>query len=209
MNGAASVRDRVKFSFKPAALIACGLLSVLVMAIWVRSHSQGERYRILTSYSDAGDFVTKSYTFNSSAGGIQVMYVCVWTDSEDTSLRMRNERRYFFSPGYSKLRDLAYPMRGADDSVLSSLGFQTALMRGRSDEGWRETLGWVTIPYWFLMLLACAYPVGKYALAVVRRQQEERAALGLCTRCGEPVEDSLVRCRGCNKPVVMLSEASV
>ena len=63
----------------------------------------------------------------------------------------------------------------------------------------------MTLPYWFIMLLALAFPLGSYAMAVLRRQQEDRAALGLCPRCGEPIDESAARCRGCDKPVAVLS----
>ncbi len=206
MAAARPIWDRIKPALKPAAFGACGIVSLIVIALWIRSYSKGERYRIVTGSVDGAEHLIRSYTFNSSAGGLQLMYVRLWTDSQQSSIRLRNERKYL-SPGYSTLRDLVYPIRGADDSVISSLGFQTATARGRSDEGWRETLGWVTIPYWFILSLACAYPLGSYARAVLRRQREERIALGLCPRCGEPVDDSLVRCRGCDKPVAILSEA--
>jgi rubrerythrin len=49
--------------------------------------------------------------------------------------------------------------------------------------------------------LTMSYPFGLYVAGVLRRQREERLALGLCPRCGVPIKDPSQRCPGCDRPI--------
>jgi hypothetical protein len=59
----------------------------------------------------------------------------------------------------------------------------------------------ITLPLWSIFGATMAYPFGLYVAGVVRRQREDRIALGLCPRCGSAVKDGSERCPGCDRPV--------
>jgi hypothetical protein len=88
----------------------------------------------------------------------------------------------------------------SNDSVLASLGFHFDHWSNSSPTTRQRQLT-ITVPFWAIFLALISYPLGRYVAGVVRRQREDRLALGLCPRCGVPLNDALMRCPGCDRPI--------
>jgi hypothetical protein len=107
-------------------------------------------------------------------------------------------------PGYSRRRPTApvlirYPV---PSSILGSLGFQWYRTRDNFS-GVRHTDYTFALPFWALFFLATAYPLSRYVGGVIKRQREDRIALGLCPACGTPMSQDQSRCPGCDKPMAL------
>jgi hypothetical protein len=187
-------------------MVLCAIIGVAFLAVWIRSYSVGERYR--TAHVDqAGQTSSaRGLGISSGFGGAQVMLFNVTTNDSRQLRQFVNPRR--FTLGYSSSPEPVYPwMRGSpEDSLLNSLGIQGTYWRGTTDDGMDGFQIVLTLPYWVPFFLSLAYPGFFYVRKVVRRQQEDRLAAGLCPRCGEPIDELSPRCRGCDKPVGVLAE---
>jgi hypothetical protein len=83
---------------------------------------------------------------------------------------------------------------------MDTLGFRIE-WNNSGDARMRRSNYSLTLPFWSIFLLICGYPLGRYIIAVIRRQREDRIALGLCPCCGEPVAENATRCGACDQPV--------
>jgi hypothetical protein len=187
-------------------MVLCAVIGLAFLVVWIRSYAVEERYRSLT-VNHPEPTAAHGFGINSGFGGVQVMFFNVSSEDPRQLRQFVSPRRY--SPGYSASQEPVYPsMRGSpEDSFLNSLGIQGSYWRGTTDEGLNGLQAVLTLPYWVPFFLALSYPGFIYVRKVVRQQQEDRLAMGLCPRCGEPIDERSSRCRGCDKPVGVLAEA--
>ncbi|WP_428939984.1 hypothetical protein [Fontivita pretiosa] len=190
---------------KRIAIVVSLVLAGGVALLWGRSYAVGDRYRwVRIQDAPSGRFVMSSGGFATGIGGIRFVYEAV--DSTDPNVIDRTRRRLdgisrWAPPGYRTIDPPRYPMREAsNDSVLASLGFHFDHWSNSSPTSRQRQLT-VTVPFWAIFLALIGYPLGRYVAGVVRRQREDRLALGLCPRCGVPLNDALSRCPGCDRPI--------
>jgi len=184
-------------------------LSLLVLFIWVRSFYLSEAYRGQTRN------VFGAYTSWSvrSGEGIAGLVVDRFDFSDNPEAAINFPQRAdapsrYGSLGYSRRRSgppvaQRYPPQ---ETLIGSLGFQF-FHRNDDLQGSDHTFYVLAIPFWALFFMTIAYPLSRYVGGVVKRQREERIALGLCPTCGTPMNENQSRCPGCDKPMALARQA--
>jgi hypothetical protein len=191
-----------------APLAACVVLSLGVAGLWLRSYSVGDRYITRHESTVNGRFHTKEFYSQSSGGGLRIMLTSLAaTDHNSIASYLGAGPGRLPPKGFSSINTPTYPqMTGApDDSALTALGIHLAIATDRPFADVDRASLTLTLPWWLIFIVLSCYPVLRYVRNVIRRQREDRMALGLCPCCGEPVSELLQACRGCDKPVVLLS----
>lgn len=199
-----------KCAVQTTPLAVCVLLSVLCTAFWMRSFSAGDRFVYRPSSVQNGQAVTSEFYLQSAAGGFRFTYTRLASSSAEEVADFTGARGRGLAPaGFSSYENPSYPRtQGArEDSALTALGIHFVMFRDRPNEALARDTGLLILPWWLLVVLFAAYPTTKYVTCVVRRQQEDRIALGLCPRCGVPVNEMVSACQGCDRPVGMLTHA--
>ena len=203
------VSRRAKSILKRVLLAICLLLTAAVVTFWIRSYTIAERYIWLGLQDNGSNINLHDGGILGGKGGMSF-----FTDSFDSvapSWRERLKRFYESNKasnnGYSRNPSPRYPMPAgvSDETFLGSLGFCFYNSHQVNSEVAQGHL-FITFPFWSLFVLTAAYPVGLYVAGVVRRQREDRIALGLCPRCGVPLNEDSDRCPGCDKPVPALRQ---
>jgi hypothetical protein len=193
----------------PTCLVASLVATAMVVALWVRSYSTGDSYYWMKLKTGSSELTWRRGGIQSGLGGLGLSLEYRFTD--DPAL-IESERRRLESPGIYRTRGYQtfsgprYPIRwGANDGPLSSLGFHWRHTVSYPDGVYRRRLAAV-VPYWLLFALSAGYPMWRYIAGVLRRQREDREALGLCPRCGVPVRSDCARCPGCDRVVPVATQ---
>ncbi len=198
--------ERFKPYLRQIPLIFCLALAAGVVAIWVRSYFVADRYRWI-SFDRSEDWVAYTrLSVGTGLGGMNFSYNYERTSEpghRNLLEQLRTTTLQTRPSGYSQAQPPRYPLRGgSDDSTLGSLGFGWFYLPERVDDGAGRRLRMgLTVPVWSVFAACMSYPFAVYVAGVLRRQREDRIALGLCPRCGYAVKDDAQRCPGCDRPV--------
>lgn len=199
-----------KCAAQTTPLAVCLLLSLVSIALWTQSYSTGHRYIFRANSTENNRSVLSTYHVLTSGGGVRFARSTVASADAEVVASAIGTRGTGAAPrGLSTVRPASYPRLygSGDDSILTAIGIQFTSFRDQSDDGVDTTDTRLTLPWWMIVLTLAAYPTFKYVVCVVRRQREDRIALGLCPRCGEPVNELIPACRGCDLPVGILTHA--
>lgn len=179
----------------------CLILCCVILGIWVRSYAVGDRYQWQEVRDDQSPIRLRRGGFVSGMGGFMIYRESLETIDAYRVERFRDRWNIVGThPNvtYSRSDSPRYPMRAVgDESLLTSLGFQVR-RSGFRNESTAQRGYWITIPYWGVALCMGLYPMGVYVAGVLRRQREDRLALGLCPRCGVPMQADRTHCPGCD-----------
>jgi len=193
----------VKFWIHRGFVIVLSLLGAATVVVWVRSHFVGDSYR-WTSLLDASERVRlRRASLYTGAGGVGGFIDSIESSDPDRLERMRwrlRERSQMFSPGYSGSANPSYPPRiGGTDFFLAPLGVHV-FREARVGRGGEYHLIAFILPLWLILLLTAGYPVARYVLSVLARQQQERLAVGMCPRCECDVRGK-EKCPSCGRAI--------
>jgi len=182
------------------------LLLILVLFLWLRSHSRyegilhygsGAPLKVKASY---GGKVVEDECPTRSSGWIsfpgQLTYVSVanpvntndwesWSEPLDTSLAAWS------------------PLLAADAVIQSGLRWGSAetvrdLRDLQTGYSWKLSYSYFTIPYWMLSVLLVILP---YRWVADYRWRQRRIKQGLCVNCGHIVRGVVGDCPKCGKPL--------
>lgn len=195
---------------KNAPMAICLVVSAIVVTIWLRSYIVSDRYRWIDLDESSPRAVWRNAVVSTGMGGVGFFYE--YTSSADPAQLNRMHWRMAGSPpgagaGYQSRLSPRYPMRmNVDDGLLANLGIN---FRNASYESeiTRQRQFALTLPFWAVCAVTAAYPIGSYIAGVIRRQREDRLALGLCPRCGMALKGGEQRCPCCAKPLAIVREA--
>lgn len=179
------------------------LISVALIALWFRSQSIGDRFRWFdVAELPDGSIAAEMTSLMTGEGGVGFRIERRAGEDEESAARVKrwiDRATRFGAGGYTRTDDPRYPMRGgANETMLSPLGLHY-VRETRGGSLLRHEVLEFTIPLWLPLLLIAAYPLTRFFLGVMRREQQERAVLGLCPRCGCNVQKSPDRCPACGK----------
>jgi hypothetical protein len=182
------------------ALIASGV----VVVFWIRSYVAGDAYHWVNVRIQTSELATRRTGIFTGLGGLGYYFENLHTDEpfqiERFRVRLQTPNPYYMA-GYQTNPNPRYPIRWAsDDGSLASLGLLWRHTATQNDGVSRRRI-WAAVPFWLLFALVFAYPMCSYIGGVLRRQREDREALGLCPRCGVPLKDDSMKCPGCDRPV--------
>jgi hypothetical protein len=195
----------VKAYLRRIPLALCLVLSTAVVAVWGRSYIVADRYRWSSLHDHGGNTALTGGFMVTGIGGVAVSYAFESTSDPDRAAFLKERAEIMARAArnsFNSNRAPRYPVPGnPDDSLLSSLGFYWAHYAEGSDDTRRVNRFVVTIPFWAIFTVTMSYPLGLYVAGVLRRQREDRLALGLCPRCGVAMRDECERCPGCDRPM--------
>ena len=130
-------------------------------------------------------------------------------DMDRIKLRWGSPGPYQPILGYQSVSNPRYPIRwGAEDSALASLGLHWRSAVTQANGTYRRRFT-AAIPFWALFAASAAFAMWTYIAGVLRRQREDREALGLCPRCGVPLKSEFTKCPGCDRPVQLAHQGQV
>jgi hypothetical protein len=160
--------------------VACTVLCVLVVGVWVRGYFVGDTVgygvrRPGETLSAAG--------FTSGRGGLGFVWVTgIPYDASEHGLFYQREP-LGYAGGIGRM-----PAR------WSALGFMYVPLPAMPDGSGRA----VAAPLWSLLLLFAAWPAW-HLRTVLHNNPERRRRLGLCVRCGYDLRASAERCPECGE----------
>jgi hypothetical protein len=188
------------------ALIA----SAIVVTFWIRSYVAGDAYHYVNLRADSAELALRRAGFFTGLGGVGCYFEYVETAQpyQIERIRARIEMSNQFYPrGYQTNPNPRYPIRWAsEDGSLASLGLLWRHTNTSGDGVSRRRI-WAAAPFWLLFAVFFSYPMIRYVGGVLRRQREDREALGLCPRCGVPLKTGSMKCPGCDRVVAVAPEA--
>jgi hypothetical protein len=176
--------------------------------MWIRSHALGDRFIHRHDTVINGRTYTTVIDGQSGLGGVRITYNHLGStdpNSLDGYFTVPN-RRALATGGFFTSDNPVYPRgpRLPDDTTLTAMGIQFITFTDRPSGDVDRSVASLTLPWWVVFFAFATFPLYRYCTNVVKRQQEDRIALGLCPCCGEPVNEFLPSCQACNKPIVAL-----
>jgi hypothetical protein len=185
-------------------LLVSLITSGVLLMIWVRSYVATDAYHCLRISTSTEELVARRAGIMTGLGGVGFYFDYVYTGvpSQVEPLRMRINAGTQLRPvGFQSSPTPRYPIRwGSDDGTLASLGLHWRSTLSDTNGVYRRRISFA-LPFWLLFALTAGYPMFRYIAGVLRRQREDREALGLCPRCGVPLKNDFTKCPGCDRPL--------
>jgi hypothetical protein len=180
--------------------------STVVLFVWFHSYFSGSGYRWVEIQEQLPQAEFHGTSLTLAGGGFAILREDFVTTDDAVAAFLTEygiSRWRMDGPNYRSWRNPEYPTLNSNDyGVLASLGFQTAAYREQYP-GVVRSRRLYSMPMWAIFLLTAAYPVSRYLSAVMRQQQEDRLALGMCPTCGNCVDDCTERCPACDHKVMI------
>jgi hypothetical protein len=182
------------------------VLSTAVLFVWFHSYFVGSNYRWTEVDTELPDAAFHGTSVTISGGGIGILVEDFVTTDDAVAGFLEEYAQTRWRQGSNRYRTWRSPefpsLNRTDESIAAALGFQYSKFR-EAYPGVERVRWQMVFPAWLIFLLTAAYPMSRYMLAVIRQQQEERMALGMCPTCGSCVDDLTDRCPGCDHKVAM------
>ena len=206
-------RIRIRRLMAVATLFMRALIAIVIAALYIRSFAVTDMFARESLGAEGA--VVEHYCCFSGEGLVTFLYRTVtpkdWVfRPEVEDLRSAGNQRWVahhwwrLSTGVTASRLTWAP---APTGVLSRAGFQLLCLRDPTpnpyettywpiESPWTRVVG-VTIPYWFLLLIACATLAPQLWRAARSFSHRKRRKHGQCIRCGYDVRVTPDRCPEC------------
>jgi hypothetical protein len=180
--------------------------STAILFVWFHSYFLGSNYRWIEIKPELPLAEFHGISMTLAGGGIGILVEDFETTDDAVAGFFTEYAQMRWRPdgaSYRTWRNPDYPsINRNDQSLLGALGLQWSAHR-ENYPGVVRLRRQMIFPLWLAFLMMAAYPMSLYLIAVMRQQQEDRVAQGMCPTCGNCEDDETERCPACDHKVAM------